>query len=116
MRRQGDAGGDYAHPVRTLVPVWPLEELGQIIDQSAKGLLKKYDALINYMYLPSNEALRIPESVALLYMPITLHTDMIDGQRVTQLSFVGAQQLQRKLVYFSTGVLAPRTDFNPPMD
>jgi hypothetical protein len=117
MRSQGSGGGaQYAHPVRTLVAIHSLEGLGEVLDASATGLLRKYDSLINYMYLPALQALGMPESAALLYMPVTLHHEMIDGQRATQLTFEGAKQLHRKLAYFATGVLAPRDVYKPPMD
>ena len=38
----------------------------------------------------------MPESAALLYMPVTLHHVFLEGQRVSQLAYRGAQQLQRK--------------------
>jgi len=68
------------------------------------------------MYLPAENALQIPESVALLYMPVTLHHDMIIAQRVTQLTRIAAQQLQRKLAHFTTSMLVDREEFDPPMD
>lgn len=61
------------------------------------------------MYLPRLEIesleFSMPESVALLYMPVTLHHAIIDGNRVSQLAYRGAQQLQRKLVWFVSGWL-----------
>lgn len=110
--------GTYAHPVRTLAVVRPLAELldRDVFDEAKVGLLRTYDSFINYMYLPAEDALDIPESVALLYMPVTLHHDMIEGQRVTQLSRVAAQQLQRKLAHYTTSMLLDREEFDPPMD
>ena len=58
----------------------------------------------------------MPESVALLYMPVTLHHDLIERNRVSRLTHTGAQQLQRKLVWFASGWLEPRDFFQPPMD
>jgi hypothetical protein len=59
----------------------------------------------------------MPESVALLYMPVTLHHAFLEGQRVSQLAYRGAQQLQRKLVWFFSGWLEHDLDvFDPPMD
>ncbi len=61
------------------------------------------------MYLPPLEVAELefamPESVALLYMPMTLHHAFLEGQRVSQLAYRGAQQLQRKLVWFYSGWL-----------
>ena len=104
---QGAEG--YGHPVRTLVPVIPLAELvGQgVVKETALADLRRFDHLINYMYLPPLEVdeleFGMPESVALLYMPVTLHHAFLEGQRVSQLAYRSAQQLQRKLVWFYSG-------------
>src|SRR4051812_27067771 len=74
---QGATG--YGHPVRTLVPVIPLAELvsSRIVKETALSDLRRFDRLINYMYLPPLDVdeleFSMPESVALLYMPVTLH-------------------------------------------
>ena len=73
------------------------------------------------MYLPALEIgeleFSIPESMAFLYMPVTLHHAFLEGNRVTQLARRGAQQLQRKLVWFYSGWLEDDLDvFEPPMD
>ena len=117
MRAQG-APGVYAHPVRTLVPLMPVERLvGEgLIDDTKVGLVRKYDGLINYMYLPSQPESDLPESLALLYMPVTMHHDIIDGQRVTQLAVEGTRQLHRKLVWFSSSWQEPRSTFEPALD
>ena len=113
----------YAHPVRTLVPVLPLAELVErsVVKETAADDLRRFDHLINYMYLPPLDVAElefsIPESVALLYMPVTLHHAFLEGQRVSQLAYRGAQQLQRKLVWFYSGWLEDDLDvFDPPMD
>jgi hypothetical protein len=118
---QGAEG--YAHPVRTLVPVLPLAELieRRVVKKSALDDLRRFDHLINYMYLPRLEVdeleFSMPESVALLYMPVTLHHAFLEGQRVSQLAYRGAQQLQRKLVWFYSGWLEDDLEvFDPPMD
>jgi hypothetical protein len=118
---QGTAG--YGHPVRTLVPVLPLAELVDrgVVKESALDDLRRFDHLINYMYLPPLDVdeldFSMPESVALLYMPVTLHHAFLDGQRVSQLAYRGAQQLQRKLVWFYSGWLEDDLDvFDPAMD
>src|SRR6266498_2946551 len=67
------------HPVRTLVPVIPLAQLVEqgIVKETAIADLRRFDHLINYMYLPPLDVdeveFSMPESVALLYMPVTLH-------------------------------------------
>jgi hypothetical protein len=118
---QGAAG--YGHPVRTLVPLTPVEELVArgIVKETALADLRRFDHLINYMYVPPLEIdeleFSMPESVALLYMPVTLHHAFLEGQRVSQLAYRGAQQLQRKLVWFYSGWLEDDLDvFDPPMD
>jgi hypothetical protein len=115
--------GGYAHPVRTLVPVLPLAELVErsVVKETALDDLRRFDHLINYMYLPPLNVdeleFSMPESVALLYMPVTLHHAFLEGQRVSQLDYRGAQQLQRKLVWFYSGWLESNLDFfDPPMD
>ena len=118
---QGAAG--YGHPVRTLVPVIPVAELvGRgVVKETALPDLRRFDHLINYTYLPPLDVdeleFSMPESVALLYMPVTLHHAFLEGQRVSQLAYRGAQQLQRKLVWFYSGWLEDDLDsFEPPMD
>ena len=121
MGAQGTTG--YGHPVRTLVPVMPVAELVEraVVKEGALADLRRFDHLINYMYLPALEIeefeFSMPESVALLYMPVTLHHDFLEGNRVSQLAYRGAQQLQRKLVWFYSGWLEDELDmFDPPMD
>lgn len=118
---QGTTG--YSHPVRTLVPVLPLAVLVErgVVKETALDDLRRFDHLINYMYLPPLKIeeleFSMPESVALLYMPVTLHHAFLEGQRVSQLAYRGAQQLQRKLVWFYSGWLEEDLDsFDPPMD
>jgi hypothetical protein len=121
MGAQGTAG--YGHPVRTLVPVLPLADViaRGVVKETALDELRRFDHLINYMYLPPLEVgeldFAMPECVALLYMPVTLHHAFLEGQRVSQLAYRGAQQLQRKLVWFYSGWLEDDLDvFDPPMD
>jgi hypothetical protein len=121
LAAQGTAG--YGHPVRTLIPVMPITHLVErgIVKEAALDDLRRFDHLINYMYLPPLEVAELefsmPESAALLYMPVTLHHAFLEGQRVSQLAYRGAQQLQRKLVWFYSGWLEDDLDvFDPPMD
>jgi hypothetical protein len=90
------------------------------VKPDAVGLVRKYDSLINYMYVPPAEfpetEFALPESVAPLYMPVTLHHDLVEGNRVTQLAQEGAKQLMRKLVWLTSGWLEPRDFFEPPLD
>jgi hypothetical protein len=121
LTAQRDAG--YSHPVRTLVPIVPLQPLVKqgVVKETAASDLRRFDHLINYMYLPPLEIdeleFSMPESLALLYMPVTLHHAFLEGQRVSQLAYRGAQQLRRKLVWFYSGWLEDDLDvFAPPMD
>src|SRR5947209_17896777 len=74
---QGTAG--YGHPVRTLVPAMPLAELVErgVVKENTLDDIRRYDHLINYMYLPPLEIdeaeFAMPESLAFLYIPVTLH-------------------------------------------
>lgn len=109
---------DYAHPVRTLVPLRPVAELVEagVLDDAKRGLAERRDSLINYMWIPGDAALGIDDSLALLYMPVTLHHEMIIGSRATQLTYDATSQLQKKLAWHGTSVLLDRADFDPPMD
>ena len=107
-------------PVDLVKDSWSDLEQG-VIKEAALDDLRRFDHLINYMYLPPLEVedleFSMPESVALLYMPITLHHAFLEGQRISQLAYRGAQQLQRKLVWFYSGWLEDDLDlFDPPMD
>jgi hypothetical protein len=103
-----------------VLPLGQLVERG-VVKEAALDELRRFDHLINYMYLPPLDIdeleFSMPESVALLYMPVTLHHAFLEGQRVAQLAYRGAQQLQRKLVWFYSGWLEDDLDsFDPPMD
>ena len=105
---------------RAGIPLAELIERG-VIKETALEDLRRFDHLINYMYLPPLDVdeleFSMPESVALLYMPVTLHHVFLEGQRVSQLAYRGAQQLQRKLVWFYSGWLEDDLGvFDPPMD
>jgi len=117
MRSQ-TPGREYAHPVRTLVPLRPVIELIDMgaLDQAKRGLAEKRDSLINYMWIPADEQLGLPDSVALLYMPVTLHHDLIAHSRLTQLTQDAARQMQKKLAWHATSMLIDRAEFDPPLD
>lgn len=117
MRSQTQ-GRSYAHPVRTLVPLRPVAELIEIglVDAAKRGLAERRDSLINYMWLPGDAALEVEDSLAFLYMPVTLHHDLIVDNRVAQLTYDAASQLQKKLAWHATSLLVDRADFDPPMD
>ena len=77
--------GTFAHPARTLIPIRPIESLIEagVVTEANLGNLRA-DRLRNYLYLPPGSAW--PESAGLLYMPITMHHDVIADSRVAQLT------------------------------
>lgn len=110
---QGEPGS-YAHPVRSLAPVLPLDELvakGAVKEGSLDDL-RTHDHLINYLYLPPVEAMDMPESMALLYAGITLHHDYLEKRRVAQLSQQAAVHLKYKLTALYGGTLFSHEDFS----
>lgn len=95
--------GAYAHSVRSLVPirsVRSLVEAGAISPDNLGHL--RADHLRNYLYVPAGPGFAgvkgWPESVALLYMPISLHHDVIADDRVAQLSGSAHRHLRVKLM------------------
>lgn len=108
----------YAHPIRTLLTIQPVKKLlGEgVLRQGQLDQLRHTDTFTNYMYLPALPAAMFPESLALLYYPITLHHRFLEGQRITQLTYQGTQHLQRKLVAYYGGIDVDQKNFNPPMD
>lgn len=112
MAAQGDPG-KYAHPSRILAPVRPLDELvtAGTIKAAAIDALRAYDHLANYLYLPALENAAMPESLALLYMPITIHHDYLEDRRIAQLTPSAANHLKRQLTYHFAGELYSHDDF-----
>jgi hypothetical protein len=96
--------GSYAHPARTLVPIRSVDELieaGAISERNLGNL--RADRLRNYLYLPGFEDR--PEGAALLYMPVTVHHDVIAQERVGQLTGAAFWHLRVKLMAFVGGFL-----------
>jgi hypothetical protein len=96
--------GSYALPARTLVPIRPVAELvdaGAIPEPNLGNL--RADRLVNYLYLPPHK--RWPESTALLYLPLTVHHDVIAQDRVAQLTGAAFWHLRVKLMAFIGGFL-----------
>lgn len=104
------AAGSYAHPARIMVPLRSVDELqaAGVITDANIGMLRA-DRLRNYLYLPANQ--HWPESAGLLYMPITLHHDVIALQRVAQLSGAAYWHLRAKLMAFYGGFLIDPEEF-----
>lgn len=104
--------GQYAHPARILVPIRPLDELvqaGAISDGNVS--LFRADRLVNYLYLPEGPAW--PESAGLLYLPITIHHDVIAQDRSVQLTGAAFWQLRYKLIAFIGGFKIHPDEFGP---
>ena len=116
MSAQGASG--YAHPIRTLVAVRSLDEVVErgFISEGQAADLRRRDRFANYMYLPASADDELAESVALLYYPVTVHHEFLEGNRVTQLAYEGARQLQHKLGIFYAGFDVDREELDPPMD
>lgn len=104
MAAQGEEG-KYAHSFRTVVPVWPLAAVVDrgAIKPAALADLRRYDHLVNYFYLPALEEAAMPESVALLYAPTTLHHEFLEDCRIAQLDVTAAVHLKRGLASFYSG-------------
>ncbi len=112
MIAQGAEG--YAHPIRVLAPVIPIDELvGRgVVKEASLSDLRVYDHLVNYFYLPSIEEHQMPESLALLYAGITIHHDYLAERRVAQLTEPAAVHLKYKLTAFYGGVRFSHEDFS----
>lgn len=113
MIAQGDTGR-YAHPVRMLAPVLPLQRLvdeGAVKPGSVDDL-RRYDHLVNYFYVPAITDKELPESLALIYSAITVHHDYLEQRRIAQLSKAGAVHLKYKLVALYGGELFSHADFD----
>ncbi len=111
---QGEATepGQYAHPARTLVPIRPLEQLvkAEAIAERNLGHARS-DRLPNYLYLP--EGPDWPESMVLLYLPITVHHDVIAQDRAVQLSGSAFWHLRYKLMAYIGGFKVHPDEFGP---
>lgn len=104
--------GTYAHPARVMVPIRPLEDLLEqsVLTENNVGMLRA-DRLVNYLYLPASKDW--PESAALLYMPITMHHDVIASDRRAQLTGAAFWHLRAKLMVFFGGFLIHPDEFGP---
>jgi len=116
MAAQGAGAGPdvYAHPARTLVPMRPVQDLlnSGAVRAANLGNLRS-DRLVNYMYLPERDG-GWPESAALLYLPITMHHDVIDQNRVAQLTGTAFWHLRSKLMAFAGGFAIQPSEFGEP--
>ncbi|HEX7060287.1 MAG TPA: hypothetical protein VF176_10600 [Solirubrobacterales bacterium] len=112
MLAQGEASG-YAHAVRSLAPVISLQKLVEhgAIKTGSVDDLRVRDHLVNYFYVPAIEEAGLPESLALIYAPVTIHHDYLDDRRIAQLSEEAAIHLKYKLCAHSTGELFSHDDF-----
>jgi hypothetical protein len=105
--------GMYAHPARIMAPIRPVTELleGGAVTKQNVGLLRA-DRLINYLYLPASDDR--PEGAALLYLPITVHHDVIRGDRTAQLTGPAFWHLRVKLMLFYGAFLLDPTELGDP--
>lgn len=112
--RLAPAGG-YSMAARALVPVRPLTQVleEEAVTEQNLGHLRA-DRLRNFFYLPANPGWDLPESVALLYQPTTVHHDVIRDLRAGQLSGAGHRQLLRSLAFYSTGARITFEELGPP--
>jgi hypothetical protein len=111
---RGVAPGTYAHPARILAPIRPVSQLveqGALSDQNLA--LLRADRLRNYFYLPAQGD--TPEGVALLYLPITVHHDVIRDERTAQLTGKAFWHLRVKLMaFYGSFLLDPGELGDPP--
>ena len=116
MHAQGAEG--YAHPVRMLAPVLSVEHLVEqsAIKETALDDLRKYDHLVNYLYLPPITEQDFPESLALLYGVITIHHDYLEDRRIAAFSEEAAVHLKFKLSALFGGSLFSHEDFEDDGD
>ena len=127
MAAQGEPG-KYAHPVRTLAPILPLRHLLDegAVKPGALDDLRRYDHLVNYLYLPPIAEASMPESLALLYAMITVHHDYLEesvedeaensARRIAQLSETAEAHLKYKLTALYAGELFSHADFTDVID
>lgn len=109
----GAETGMYAHPARIMVPIRPVSELlerGALTENNVA--LLRADRLVNYFYLPPEDD--HPEGVALLYVPITVHHDVISEGRIAQLSGKAFWHLRVKLMLFFGSFLLDPTELGEP--
>jgi len=112
MTAQGEEG-NYAHAVRMLAPVLPLERLVEsgAIKAGSVPDMRVRDHLVNYFYLPAIPDADMPESMALIYSSITLHHDYLEDRRVAQLSESTEIHLKYKLTALYGGEIFSHEDF-----
>lgn len=114
---QGDAAPHrlYGHPARTLIPLRPVPELleGGFVTEQNLPLLRS-DRLVNYIYMPASE--HFDESAGLLYMPMTVHHDVIAEGRIAQLTGAAFWHLRMKLMAYSGRFFIHPEEFGPVPD
>lgn len=105
-----------------VAPIYPLATFpGLPDDQGLRERLRQYDHFRKLMYLPPltlpNGSEVFAEALVVINQADLLHLDLVGRlERVTQLSLVGRQQLNRKLVYADTGFQIPFEKFSPDLD
>lgn len=121
-RAYGRPDSVYHNGFLRVAPIFKISDCPWIPhDENVYATMRTYDHMRRFMYLPElrDEAglTLLSEGVVALQMADLLSLDLMRSlRRVTQLTYVARQQLNRKLVYFDTGAQAEAVDFDPDMD
>lgn len=116
LQLPAQGSGPYGHPARILIPIRPVEELlaaGRGVTEENLALLR-LDRLVNFLYLPAGEHGK--ESAGLLYMPVTMHHEVIAESRVSQLTGSAFWHLRVKLMAFYGRFLLDPSELGPVPD
>lgn len=100
--------------------IMPLEDIERSFDSIKRAqnldLMRRFDSLRRYMYLPPLPGENAESAVA-LGPSWLIDLDVLVGlKRLTQLTFAAAQQLHYKTVMYATAVIVARGSFHPSMD
>lgn len=97
-----------------LVHVAPLTDLTSL-NQGQVTEIKRYDCFHNVMYLPAEDGL--PERLVNFgAVQVISFEALVRCTKQAELTYLGTQQLWRKLVLHWTGAHLERPKFNPPAD
>lgn len=105
--------GMYAHPARIMAPIRSVDDLlqhGAVTEENVP--LLRADRLVNYFYLPADG--ERAEGAALLYLPITVHHDVISNERTAQLTGTAFWHLRVKLMLFYGSFLLDPAELGEP--
>jgi len=105
-----------------VAPIFPLPEYpGLAVDEALRQRIREYDHFRRLMYLPPIKDLEgkevMPEGLVAINQADLLSLDIVRRlDRLAQLTLVGRQQLNRKLVYADTGYQVAYDRFTPDLD